>query len=249
MITPDSVLDLTPDCREVWRALRNAGAYTADTPLTLNGLLTRLGWRRARAMDALTHTDLLNRVKPCGGGWYLLKAQPSLEAAPYTPQAEVWPDELRALWAKLTPAEERLMLRARWRWRAWPNPGTNAPSPPQGRLNLRPVTHLLYDQEVQYRSWSACRGADGEVSLNTTITREAGTRLTHSHKELRALLDQHPDGLTLSEIKQAIPGATFPTLRKWLIEGEALGNYAQAIVGGQNVWKPGREKMVWSVGA
>lgn len=127
-----------------------------------------------------------------------------------------WPDTLRAAWDTLKPPEQRLMLRARMCWRGFTNPGENPPKAPLRRDDLNHVTRLLWEQEKCYRKSSACRGASGTVTLNTTVTRVQGARLEHTPDDALKLLRGDYDGSTLTELCDMLPGVQRPTLKKWM---------------------------------
>ena len=145
-----------------------------------------------------------------------------------TPRSEQWPKELRDAWARLTPAEERLMLRARWKWRGWVNPGPNPPKPPQYRRELERVTALLYEVERKYRETSACPGAYDAAPFYETNTRESGTPAQYTYDDVYALLQAHPDGITVADIHHALIGmsdrALSRMLRHWRQEGQVNHN-------------------------
>lgn len=142
-----------------------------------------------------------------------------------TPRSEQWPKELRDAWARLTPAEERLMLRARWKWRGWVNPSVTPPGPPQGRETLRRVTELLYALEFQYRQESHCPGAYDAAAFHQRTAREVGRTALVTVADLRTLLTAHPDGLTFAEIREALPDmhpeVISSRLHKWKKYGKA----------------------------
>ncbi len=150
---------------------------------------------------------------------------------------DAWPDDLREAWASLNAPEQRLLLRARWRWRGWPNPGPNPPKHPWSSNAFHVAWLGLYAQELAYREWSACRGADGVVTV-TTHTREEGTRAKSTPADLAALLTANPEGLTLTEIHDALPDVARRTLAKWLDHAHQFGAARSRQKGAALLWYP-----------
>ena len=156
----------------------------------------------------------------------------------FCPRVEPWPDELRTAWAALSAPEQRLMLRARLVWRSWPNPGLTPPHPPQRRPELQTVTALLYDVELTYRQWSACRGGSFELTHTTSATpREQGDHPRTTSVDLLTTLSAHPHGLTVSELLDIFMDVSRRTLMNWLARNEESGRVVSTPRGAALVWR------------